>query len=242
MADEMTQMSTTWSTEETLPDPLPADPFPIVRAWFDEAHARGDQPNPNAMTIATADPDGTPHARVVLCKAMHEGPGFVVFYTNYQGPKGRQLAANPRAAAILHWDHTDRQIRLEGPVVKSPPEESDAYFRTRHWTSRVGAWASEQSEPIATRDDLIAKVGDAVERLGLDLGQLMALDAGEGEDVEIPRPPHWGGFRLWADTAELWCAGTGRVHDRARWTRDLTPNSDGASFDAGPWCGTRIQP
>ncbi|MEM9558694.1 MAG: pyridoxal 5'-phosphate synthase [Planctomycetota bacterium] len=242
MPDPTPALATTWSTEETLPDPLPADPFPTIRAWFDEAHARADQPNPNAMTIATADPSGTPHARIVLCKALHEGPGFVVFYTNYNGPKGRQLAANPRAAAILHWDHTDRQIRLEGPIVKSPPEESDAYFRTRHWTSRVGAWASEQSEPIATRDDLIAKVGAAVDRLGLDLTQLMELDAGERTEIDIPRPPHWGGFRLWADTAELWCAGTGRVHDRARWTRELSPNADGVSFDPGPWAATRLQP
>lgn len=240
MAHEPEQPGGAWSTEELLPDPLPASPLPIFRAWFDEAAETRNVPNPNAFTLATADPDGSPHARIVLCKALHEAPGFLVFYTNYQGNKGRQLAANPRAAATFHWDHHQRQVRVEGPVVRSPAEESDAYFASRHWTKRIGAWASDQSRPIGSHDELIAKVGEAIDRLGIDLAALAAIEEG-GPDVTIPRPPHWGGFRLWAERVELWCGGQGRIHDRAVWTRELHPDP-GQGFTAGAWSAERLQP
>lgn len=226
-------------TVDTLPDRLPADPFPLFKAWFDEAWDARQTPNTHAMTLATIEPDGTPSARIVLCKQINPDNGWIVFHTNYQGAKGRALDANPQAACVFHWDHFERQARIAGPVVKISPEESDAYFRTRHWTRRVGAWASDQSEPIGSRDELIAKVDQVVERLGLDLTALMRIDEG-GPDVDIPRPPHWGGFRVWARRVELWSGGEGRVHDRAAWTRDLTPAEDG--FDAGPWASTRLQP
>lgn len=184
---------------------------------------------------ATIDPDGRPSARVVLCKELVEKDGYLVFYTNYRGRKGRALEANPRAAAVLHWDHFDRQVRVEGPVVRSPAAESDAYFHSRRWESRVGAWASDQSEPIASRAALLAKVQSTARELGVDLAAGVA-----GQPVEIERPPHWGGYRLWFDRVELWCGGVGRVHDRAAWTRALTPAGEG--FRAGPWSATRLQP
>jgi pyridoxamine 5'-phosphate oxidase len=218
---------------ETLPDHLPRSPLALFRAWFDEAQARNLQPNPNAMTLASVDPDGRPSARIVLCKGIEAE--YLVFYTNYEGRKGRALAANPRAAVVFHWDQFDRQVRSEGPVTRSPGEESDAYFHSRRWESRLGAWASDQSEPIASREALISKVKRTADELGVD----MAAAVG-GQPVEIDRPPHWGGFRLWFERVELWCGGVGRVHDRAAWSRPL--RSTGYGYEGGGWTGTRLQP
>lgn len=222
---------------ELLPEPLPAEPFGLVGAWFDEAQSRGDQPNPNAMTLATVDADGRPSARIVLCKGMDRAAGYIVFYTNYESRKGRALAANARASLIFHWDHADRQVRVEGPVVRSPAAESDGYFRSRRWESRIGAWASRQSEPIESRDALLAQVAERVMELGVDLSLIVD---GQGEKIEVPRPPHWGGFRVWAERVELWCGGVGRVHDRAEWRRELRASGEG--FVAGSWRSTRLQP
>lgn len=218
---------------ESLPDHLPKSPLPLFRAWFDEAQRRNLQPNPNAMTLASAGPDGRPSARIVLCKAIHDD--CLVFYTNYHGRKGRELEANPWAAVLFHWDNFDRQIRIEGPVTRSPASESDAYFHSRRWESRLGAWASDQSEPIASREALINKVRRTAGELGVD----MAAAVG-GQPIEIDRPPHWGGFRLWFERVELWCGGIGRVHDRAVWTRTLKRDGDG--FAGGAWAATRLQP
>ena len=224
-------------SSEMLPDPLPGEPFGLFGAWFDEAREREIQPNPNAMTLATVDPDGRPSARIVLCKAIHPDPGRVVFYTNYNGRKGRALEANPYASLVFHWDPLDRQVRIQGPVTRSPAEESDAYFRSRRWESRLGAWASDQSEPIESREALLEQVAERAIELGIDMTKV--VDGG-GENLEIPRPAHWGGYRVWAERVELWCAGTGRVHDRAEWTRELTLADDG--FTADPWSATRLQP
>jgi pyridoxamine 5'-phosphate oxidase len=222
---------------EQLPSPLPDDPFALFRAWFDDARARMDQPNPNAMTLATVDADGRPSGRVVLCKGIEESPGCILFYTNYESRKGEALAANPCASLTFHWDHTDRQVRIEGPVTRTTPEESDAYFRTRRWESRLGAWSSDQSRPIESRDALLEKVTEKVMELGLDLSKIVD---GQGEELDIPRPPHWGGFRVWAERMELWVGGTGRVHDRAAWTRTLT--KQGEAYEVGAWESTRLQP
>lgn len=222
---------------ELLPDPLPAEPFGLVGAWLQEATGRAVQPNPNAMTLATVDPDGRPSARVVLCKGLDTAAGVVVFYTNYQSRKGEALAANAYAALVMHWDALDRQVRIEGPVVKSPGAESDAYFRTRRWESRLGAHASEQSRPIESRGALLERVALKAVELGLDMTAI--VDRG-GEGLEIPRPAHWGGYRVGAARVELWCGGVGRVHDRARWERSIEPQGEG--FRAGAWSSTRLQP
>jgi len=226
---------------EQLPERLPESPFSIVQPWFDEACAKKVQPNPNAVTLATADSAGNPSARVVLCKDLDAEQGRITLYTNRRSRKGEELAARPRAALVMHWDVLDRQIRIEGPVTESPDSESDAYFRSRRWESRLGAWASDQSTPIGSREDLLAQVAGKAMELGLDLA---AIVDGHGEDLEIPRPPHWGGYRVWAERVEVWCAGTGRVHDRARWERALKPAElDGAAgYVGGPWSATRLQP
>ena len=223
---------------ELLPDPLPAEPLVMVNRWLADSWQRRQQPNPNAMVIATVGPDGQPSARVVLCKEIVPQPGYLVFYTNYLSRKGRQLTRNPRAAAVMHWDALRRQVRVEGPVVKAPEADSDAYFASRPWQSRVGAWASAQSEPIATRGDLEAAVAKAAQRFGAPPPE--ANTQAEAEIV-VPRPPHWGGFHLWAESVELWVEGDARIHDRARWTRSLVERADGF-LDAGPWTSTRLQP
>jgi len=219
------------AADELLPDPLPTDPLPMFATWFSDARARNVQPNPDAMVVATVGENSAPSARVVLCKRLVPDQGFIVFFTNYDSRKGRELAAHPRAAAVFHWDTMHRQVRLEGPIVLSPAPESDQYFASRAFESRVGAWASTQSEPLATRDALVQQVQSVKERLGL-------LQATDGN---VPRPPHWGGIRLWIDSIELWSEGAGRIHDRARWTRPLT-KKDEFSFSAGPWTGTRLNP
>ncbi len=223
---------------DRLADPLPAEPLETAAAWLAEAWELRAQRNPNSMTLATSTRDGRPSARVVLCKDIVARPGYVVFYTNYRSRKGRELADNPHAAAVLHFDALQCQVRVEGLVEPSPPAESDAYFASRALQSRIGAWASAQSQPVESRERLRAAVASAARRFGVDLGSAAADTAPE---VQVPRPPHWGGYRLWAEAVELWVEGVARIHDRARWTRGLTRLPDGR-WEAGEWSVTRLQP
>lgn len=232
----LTQLLTRFTLGAGLPDQLPSDPFPVAKEWFDRARTEKVQPNPDAMTLATVNEQGNPAARIVLCRSLVPDPGYLVFFTNYDGNKGRHLAHLPRAAAVFHWDTLDRQIRIEGPVLKSPAADSDEYFSKRSWEKRLAAWASEQSRPIESRGALLTKLMQAVKRLGLSPAELLL----HGDNVQIPRPPHWGGFRLWAERVELWLGSSGRVHDRAEWRRELAPAADG--YRPGPWQATRLQP
>ena len=225
----------------TLPSPLPAEPFGMFKKWFDEEAAAGKTPNPNAMSLASIDADGTPSCRIVLCRGIHVEKGYVILYTNYQGRKGRALLANPRAAMAMHFDHSDRQVRIEGFAVQSPAAESDAYFQSRRWESRLAAWMSNQSQPIAAREELLARAEPIIAKLKLDPAELLA----RGNDVFIPRPAHWGGFRLYAKSVELWLGGPGRLHDRAVWRREMPMASSWEAADAGGpngWISTRLQP
>jgi pyridoxamine 5'-phosphate oxidase len=245
------------SAPALLPDPLPESPLAMFKSWFDEAHTRAIQPNPNAMTLATIDPDGKPAARIVLIKGLDLDNGFVVFYTNYTSRKGLALTKSTsagalnRAACVIHWDVLDRQVRIEGPVVPSPAEESDAYFRSRPWISRVGAWASQQSQPVASRAEMDQRVLATLNRFGVTpgpSGELPPADGTlpDGRTIDIPRPPHWGGFRIYIERMELWIGAVGRLHDRAAWERVLRPEPAGQApqhfTPASPWCGTRLQP
>ncbi|MCZ8129787.1 MAG: pyridoxamine 5'-phosphate oxidase [Steroidobacteraceae bacterium] len=228
---------------QLLPDPLPPEPLQITEKWLRQAWDEQVQPNPNAMVLATVGAGGQPSARVVLAKDLMLPDGYVMFYTNYDSRKAAELAANPRATGVLYWDTVYRQVRVEGFVVKSPAAESDDYFATRPWQSRVGAWASQQSRPIGSRAQLIEQWRAAAKRFDTPP---VGPDADEADDdpqgVEVPRPPNWGGYRLWVEAVELWIGGEYRIHDRARWTRTLTPLADGHRFHSTAWHVTRLQP
>jgi pyridoxamine 5'-phosphate oxidase len=178
------------------------DPIKQFQSWFDDAIA-AKLPLPEAMTLATATPDGKPSARMVLLKQVdHDG---FVFYTNYHSAKAAQLDANPWAALVFYWAQLDRQVRVEGSVTRTSPEESREYFRTRPRESQIGAWASEQSEVIAGRDVL--------EQRARELEGLYC-------DREIDCPEHWGGYRLKPDRIEFWKSRVGRLHDRILYQRE----------------------
>jgi pyridoxamine 5'-phosphate oxidase len=197
----------------------------MFEEWYQAACDGEVQRNPDAMVIASSSPIGRPSARVVLCRKLIASPGYIVFFTNYGSRKGRELETNPYAAAVLHWDALGRQVRLEGRIVRSPGAESDDYFASRPLDSRIGAWASLQSEPLESRATLLKRVAVMGARYG----------------THVPRPPHWGGYRLWPDAVELWVEGAFRIHDRARWTRSL--EADGPhSFRCGAWQSTRLYP
>ena len=174
------------------------DPNPVAQfgRWFDEARAT-QQPLPESMTLATATTGGAVSARVVLLKAFDEH-GFV-FFTNYNSPKSAQLHENPRAALVFWWPPLDRQVRIEGAVCHVTEQESDDYWATRPRGSQLGAWASEQSKVLAGRGDL----DERFEQL-----------AATYKDVPIPRPPHWGGYRVIPTLLEFWQGRSDRLHDR----------------------------
>ena len=180
-----------------------ADPNPVeqFRRWFDEALA-ADLHEPNAMTLATATPDGRPSARIVLLKGFDER-GFV-FYTSYEGRKSRELEANPLCALVFYWGELERQVRVEGRASRLPGDESDAYFEARPRGSQLGAWASEQSRPVSDRGVLEERLRELESRY---------------DGREVPRPPFWGGWRVEPRAMEFWQGRENRLHDRLRYRR-----------------------
>ena len=199
-------------------DPLPTNPAQIVQQWLNEAFEAGVQANPHAVALATVDPDGRPSVRMVLCSDIDPDAAAFTMYTNIESRKGRAIRAEPRSAIAFHW--ASRQARIEGRAHLTPADRCDAYFATRPLEARLGAWASAQSEPIGSRAEMLAKLDSVADR----------FNATREEDV-VPRPPHWGGFTLVADSIELWVSRRGRIHDRAVWRRT-----------EGAWIPTRLQP
>ena len=178
-----------------------ADPHALFESWLEEAKAH--EPNDaNAMALATVDASGLPDVRMVLLKG-HDARGFV-FYTNFESAKGRELIESPKAALLFHWKSLRRQVRIRGPVSEVTPEEADAYFASRPRDSRIGCWASDQSRPLDGRFALEKRVADYALKFGLG---------------EIPRPPHWSGFRVAPEEIEFWKDGAFRLHDRILFQR-----------------------
>ncbi len=219
---------------------MPADPMPLASTWFRQAWDEQVQRNPNSMSLATTAADGKPSVRVVLCKEIVADPGYLVFYTNYDSRKGRELAVHAWAAVVFQWDALGRQLRVDGPVVHALASESDDYFASRPWRSRLAAIASAQSAPMTTRQALLDRLRETAERYGTP-DPFIAPEDDQEPGLRLPRPANWGGYRLWAAAVELWVEGQHRLHDRARWTRVIATAGDGR-FQAEPWHHQRLQP
>ena len=207
---------------EPLPEPLPDDPLPLAARWIEEASAAVR--TATAMALATVDGSGQAAVRMVICRGFDAAAGALVFYTDRESPKGRDLERTGRAAALFHWERFERQVRVEGPVTHVSEADSDRYWESRPLDARLAAVASDQSRPIASRGAFLERIESAR----------------RAHPQHVPRPARWGGYRIWAGRVELWAGQPGRAHDRAAWTRTLT--RDGKNFRGGPWQGSRLMP
>lgn len=210
--DSIAQLRKNYTFGQLSETEVPPNPLSLFQLWFDQA-IKAECPEPNSMTLATADAAGNPSARIVLLKGADE-TGFT-FFTNYDSQKGKELAGRPQAALLFHWHELERQVRIKGVVERVSPAESDEYFQSRPAASRIGAWASPQSAEIPNREFL----EEAEKRFAADFGD------------KPPRPDHWGGYRLRPTEIEFWQGRPSRLHDRIHY-----------QLDGAQWRITRLAP
>jgi len=210
--DSIAQLRKNYTFGQLSETEVPPNPLSLFQLWFDQA-VKAECPEPNSMTLATADAAGNPSARIVLLKGADEA-GFT-FFTNYESQKGKDLAVRPQAALLFHWHELERQVRIKGLVERVSPTESDEYFHSRPAASRIGAWASPQSAEIPNREFL----EEAEKRFAADFGD------------KPPRPDHWGGYRLHPTEIEFWQGRPSRLHDRIHY-----------QLDGAQWCIARLAP
>ena len=211
------------------------NPLLLLQSWLNEAMELDLQPNPDTMAIATSNSQGLPNVRMVLCKEINTEEGYVVFYTNYNSVKSLEIKENPKCSALFHWDKLGYQIRIRGEILQSPDEENDAYFASRHLGSQVGAWASNQSNPVEDREALDDQFKKILDRFNLTSESITQ------NEQKIPRPPNWGGYRLWIEEIEFWLNQKDRLHDRLHFRRALTISSEGIETEKN-WTVKRLQP
>ncbi len=214
MSSELGKLRRDYAREGLHESDTDANPIIQFQTWFDQALA-ADLPDANAMTLATVNAEGKPSARIVLLKEVDDH-GFV-FYTNYNSRKAQELAVNPWAALVFWWAPLERQVRIEGEVEKVSTQESEAYFASRPFGSQLGAWASNQSEVIASREELEAKMRELEQKY---------------DNQTVPKPPHWGGYRLIPTEIEFWQGRPNRLHDRLRYRQQSN----------GGWLQERLAP
>lgn len=213
-----------------------ADPLALAATWLSEAERDTSKRNPLAMAVATSSASGAPSVRMVLLRGFAPVPGYAVFYTHYESRKGLELIVNARAAGVLYWEELGRQLRLEGPVTRSPAGESNRYFDQRPLVSQINAWVSAQSRPIDDPSRLIIASREKARELGVEDSPELS-----GPHARVPRPPHWGGFRIWIESLEFWTEGDHRFHDRTVFTRTLELQADG-SYAGSAWSHAYLQP
>lgn len=215
--------------DDSLSEPVPQSPLELLSHWLHEAKKNSKLANPDAFHLATADAQGRPSGRVLLCRGLDCTEGYLSFYSNRNSRKGVELAGNPRAAGTFFWDEWSRQVRVEGHVLQAPESQSDSYFANRGRLSQISAWASQQSQPIPSREAFLEYLDEVKRKYDQKL------------DLPIPRPPHWGGYRLYFDRVELWVGAEGRAHDRVQWNRELRVDAEkGCRMGEWTWC--RLQP
>ena len=218
-----------------LSQSMTKNPLLLLESWLDEATESDLQPNPDTMAIATSNSQGHPNVRMVLCKEINTEEGYVVFYTNYNSVKSLEIKENPKCSALFHWDKLGYQIRIRGEILQSPDEENDTYFASRHLGSQVGAWASNQSNPVEDREALDDQFKKILDRFNLTSESITR------NEQKIPRPPNWGGYRLWIEEIEFWLNQKDRLHDRLHFRRALTISSEGIETEK-KWTVKRLQP
>ena len=218
-----------------LSQSMTQNPLLLLQSWLNEAMELDLQPNPDTMAIATSNSQGLPNVRMVLCKEINTKEGYVVFYTNYNSVKSLEIKENPKCSALFHWDKLGYQIRIRGEILQSSDEENDTYFASRHLGSQVGAWASNQSNPVEDREALDDQFKKILDRFNLTSESITR------NEQKIPRPPNWGGYRLWIEEIEFWLNQKDRLHDRLHFRRALTISSEGIETEK-KWTVKRLQP